>query len=215
MSLSRLGCPALFTASFLANAADEVQTARGQVVRADADANRVTVRTAAGKEVSLAVTPESKVGTAAKPTTLKQLTAGRKVRVTYQTRDGTDRLLTLVPAVTTDEDLGREVREALKAAKDYSFRQKDKYERELREVVDKVDDRIEDLRDRAKEAGADARAKIEEQVEELKKKRDALADRLGRAAPAAEDAWEDLKSGVGGAVEDLGQALDRFRSPPK
>jgi ElaB/YqjD/DUF883 family membrane-anchored ribosome-binding protein len=112
--------------------------------------------------------------------------------------------------VTTGEDLGREVKQALAAVKDYTFRQKDKYAAELREVSDDVEDRIDDLEARAKDATAEAKAKIRAQIAELRKKKGALNERLEKVGNATAEAWDDVKSGVGEAAAELEKVLDRL-----
>ncbi len=187
--------------------AAETAVVRGTVVKADATAKQVTVRPADGKDVTLAVTAASRLEVGGKPATVAQFKDGQRVRATYAEKGGTKEVVLLKPAVTSDEQLGKEVKQALGAAKSYTFQQKDKYEAELREVADNVDDRIDLLEVEAKDAGAEAKAKIQARIAELRKRRGALEDRLSKVKSATADAWDDVKAGVGAAAADLEKAL--------
>jgi hypothetical protein len=180
---------------------------RGRVVKTDPAAKTVTVRPNEGADVTLAVTDASRLEVGGKPATVAQLKEGQRVRVSYT--DKTNQVVSLKPAVTTEEDLRREVKQALGAARDYTFRQKDKYEARLRGTAEDVQDRIDYLEARAKDAGAEAKERIRERIAELRKKKGVLNDKLDRVGSATADAWEDVKSGVGAAADDLQKALDR------
>jgi hypothetical protein len=193
-------------------AAAEPDVLRGRVVKVDPAGNRVTIRPTAATDVTLAVTPESRLEVGGKPAELARIKEGQRVRVEYTEKGGTKEVVRLKPAVVTDEDLGREVRQALAAAKEYTFQQKDKYAAELREVVADLDDRIDDLEARAKDAGATARVQIRARLEDLRQKRSTLDGRLAKVQSATADAWEDVKAGVGAAAADLQKALkDLFK----
>jgi hypothetical protein len=75
-------------------------------------------------------------------------------------------LVVLKYADTSAATLRQEVKQALAAAKLNTFQQKDKYEAELREVVNNLDDRIDQLEADAK---AEVKAKLQEQIAALKK----------------------------------------------
>jgi hypothetical protein len=187
--------------------AADTQVVRGRVTKIDQTSKTVVIRPNEGAEVIVAVTDASRLEAGGKPATLAQLKEGQRVRVTY---DPTAKTLVSLKPVVTDEDLGREVKQALAAAKEYTFRQKDKYAAELLEVAEDVEDRIDDLEARAKDAGAEAKAKIRAQIAELRKKKDALNGRLEKVKAATAEAWDDVKSGVGAAAAELEKALDRL-----
>lgn len=199
----------LMLATVPVSAADAV-VLRGSVVKLDAAAKRITVRPADGKDVTLTATPTSHVEVGGKPATLAQFKEGQRVRATYTTKDATNEIVRLKPTVVTDEQLGKEVKQALAAAKDYTFQQKEKYEAELREVADDVDDRIDQLEADAKDAGAEAKAKIQARIAELRKRRAALDGRLSKVKSATADAWADVKAGVGAAATDLEKAINEL-----
>jgi hypothetical protein len=211
MTLTRF--PVLLSAAVVllsAGPAPAADTAvvRGRVTKIDRTSKTIVVRPNEGADVIVAVTDASRLEVGGKPATLAQVKEGRRVRVTYDPEAKT--LVSLKPAVTTDQDLGREVKQALAAVKDYSFRQKDKYAAQLREAAEDVEDRIDDLEARAKDAGAEAKAKIRAQIAELRKKKGVLNERLEKVRTATAEAWDDVKSGVGEAAAELEKVLDRL-----
>jgi hypothetical protein len=186
------------------------ETVRGQLAATDPAANRLTVKTG-DRALDLAVTPQSKLLVGGKAVPLADLKTGQHVRVTYRAAGGANQVVTLRPAVTTDDGLRREVSDALAATKDYTYRQKDEYAARVRGVVDDLDDRIDQLEAEAKAAGADARRRLEPRLAELRKQRAALNDRLARVGTATADAWDEIKAGFGNAARELQRALDPKR----
>ncbi len=192
-------------------AAGDRATIRGRIEKIDLATKRVTVQTVGGDDLTLMTDGQSKLTMKGEKTTLDEFRLGQRVRATYTKKGDINRVIALRTAVTTEADLGREVREALKAVGEYTHTQKEKYEEKMREVIDDVDDRIDDLEAQAKEASGEAREKLKGQIDTLKAKKNELQKRLDKAKPAAADAWDEFKSGVSAAAEDLGKALDEFR----
>jgi hypothetical protein len=216
MFFARLTAAALafIVISPVARAADEPTTIRGSITRADTATGDVAVQTADGKTTILHVTKGTTVEVDGQAAKLADLTAGQRVRMTYRVADGRNEVVTLTARKTTGKDVAREAREALQAAKQYTFQQKAEYEKRLRQVVADLDDRIDDLEQRARESTADARKSLDQQVRDLKQKRAVVSERLEKVKAAGADAWDDLKTGVQKAVEDLQRALDRNKSDP-
>ncbi len=210
-TLIRAGlAPALFLTAFAPTRAAADETVRGQLTATDTAANRLTVKTDA-RAIVLGVTPQSRLQNGAKQVPLAELKTGQQVRVTYRAVGGANQVVTLRPAVTTDEGLRREVSEALAATKDYTFERKDEYAARLRGVVDDLDDRIDRLEAEAKDANADAKRSLEPRLAEMRKRRAALNERLDRLGTATAAAWDDIKSGFGNAARELDRFLDNNR----
>jgi hypothetical protein len=186
-------------------AADE--TVRGQLAATDPAADRLTV-TAGDRALDLAVTPQSKLLAGGKAVPIAELKTGQRVRVTYRAAGGASQVVTLRPAVTTDDGLRREVSEALAATRDRTYRQKGEYAARVRGVVDALDDRINQLEAEAEDAGADARRRLEPRLAGLRRQRAALHDRLARVGAATADARDEVTAGFGNAARGLQRALD-------
>jgi cytochrome c556 len=109
----------------------------------------------------------------------------------------------------TAEDVIRQMRETLKAAKAYGYEQKDEYRQKLQAVLDKVDRQIDVLSRKAEEGGEEARAKARQQLKELKKVRDKAQKQLDRVKEATPGSWDEVKQGVATAMDDLAGAFSR------
>jgi len=212
--LGRLAAVLLGLTTGTASAADQA-TVRGQINAVDPAARAVTVRTAPGADLSLTADAQTRLAIGGKPVTLDQFRPGQRVRATYEKAGAVNRLVALRTTVPTEADLARDVRAALDSARGYTFAQKDEYQQKLRSVVDDVDDRLDDLQNRAKDATGDARTKLDAQIKNLQQTRDSVEKRLAQAKPAAADAWDEFKAGVGAAADDLHRAVDRLRDDPK
>lgn len=193
-------------------------TLRGKITRLRADEGRLTVRTRAGEEMTFDVRPDTRLSLRGREARLSDFREGQRVRVTYESAGGAHRLVSVAaPAVSLD-DVRREAREALESARNYGYERRVEYQKKLEPVLHDLDERIAELKERAAAAGADAKRRMEPQIEELSAKRDAVREKLSRVRDAAPGAWDDVKAGVGKAVDDFQKAFDRLRtswsSPP-
>jgi hypothetical protein len=191
-----------------APAADKPQTVKGRVEEVSASAHRLKVLTDEGKELALRVDGRSKLEQEGRAVALDEFKKGTRVQVTFEPRGGENRVVSLATAPVSAAELREEIREALRAAKSYSFRQKDAYRKRLERVLARADDRIAHLQAEAERAGARAQKKYARQIKELRRLRDRAAKRAERVKSATPSAWEDLKSGVSAALEDLRKALE-------
>jgi hypothetical protein len=192
--------------------AGKSRTVRGRIAAVGPADNQLLLRTSDGKELRLHVDERSRLRLDQREARLGQFKEGTRVTVTFEPRAGLNRVVTLSDAPVSAEDLRREVRDALEAAKAYTFQQKDEYQRRLEALTRELDERIDDLRDRAEAVGAEARKEYAQEIEELRQRREAVRQRLARVKSASAEAWEDIKSGVSAALEDLQKAYERARS---
>ena len=199
--------PATLIVLALGGAAPAAETTvRGAVVKADAGAKQLTLRPAAGPDVTLAVTDASVLEVGGKKATVGDLKPGQRVRATYTERAGVKEVVVLRPAVTT-ADLKSRVKQTLAAAKSYTFQHKGEYQTRLRGMAADVDDRLDSLEVEAQGATGEAKARLQTQIATLKKKRAALNDHLDAAESATADTWDELKTGAGKAASDLESTL--------
>ena len=100
---------------------------------------------------------------------------------------------------TSREKMNQEVSEAVEAIKSYSIEQKDAALKDAREMMDKLDARMEELEDSMQDNWAElsesARAKTNESLRALRKQRNELSEWYGSLAQSSEEAWEDVKDG--------------------
>src|SRR5437660_769209 len=112
---------------------------------------------------------------------------------------------------TTFEDIERQVRETLRTIRAYGFDHKDEYGQKLQTLLDKLDRQMAILKAKAARTGGEARKKYQEQLAELRPLRDKVRARMKKIADATPDAWEDVKTGVSAAVDDLWKSLKKAR----
>lgn len=82
---------------------------------------------------------------------------------------------------------------------------KQAYEEKLQARLDLFDVEIEQLKARADKAEVQPWHK--KQIEALQEKQKVAKEKLGELRAAGDDAWEDLKDGLGAAWDSVGDAL--------
>jgi F0F1-type ATP synthase membrane subunit b/b' len=68
---------------------------------------------------------------------------------------------------------------------------------------------IDQLQARAEKLEGDAKAKAGQQLTALRQKRDGVSEKLKNLSSSSGDAWEQMKSGVDAAMEDLVSAYEK------
>lgn len=89
---------------------------------------------------------------------------------------------------------------------------KDAYAKKIEAKLEQWSAELDGLKARAKEADADARIELNNEIDNLKVKKRAAEDKLQEFRSAGEDAWEDLKHGMEGALAALDKAVSSARS---
>jgi hypothetical protein len=177
----------------------------GKVTGLSASHNELTVRTAEGRTVRLRLRDDARVLLDGKPARLSEFKEGT---VAVATCEG-DQVVRLAGNPDAAGDVRKEVREAVNAIKASSYSQKEKARERMGSLMRRLDERIDALRVRAAEAGPELREKYKHEIEVLQQKRAALRKRLEKVREASPEAWEDIKAGVSGALDDLGSAFER------
>ena len=116
----------------------------------------------------------------------------------------------------TSMDVKKEVKEAVETAKSYTQQQKEEYLRQIDAKIKEFDREMQELLAKAKSSASDlkeaGKAKFNQSMEELHNKKQAAADKLNELNSASGEAWEDIKSGMDSAMDELSKAFDRARS---
>ncbi len=111
------------------------------------------------------------------------------------------------------ERLGEQIKEKTdqgpKKTEDSVLQQKEDFQKEAQAKLDDFSQRIEVLKARARDAGADTRSQMKPVLDDLEIKQEALKDKIDELKAAGADSWKELKSGVDQAAEDLKKAYDR------
>jgi uncharacterized phage infection (PIP) family protein YhgE len=115
-------------------------------------------------------------------------------------------------ADTTTADVAKELRDVVEAAKAYGHDRKQEYETKLEGALDKLDERVTELKAKARQAAAAAKDDLTRSVADLEKKSAEARKRLEALRGSSARAWEDLKTGTAQVVDDLSQTYDKVRS---
>ena len=112
----------------------------------------------------------------------------------------------------TAENVARQFRKAMEAAKSYSYEKKDEYQKKLQASLDRIDRQIEVWKEKADEAKGKSKKEYKQKVADLKRLRARAQTQLKRVKKATPGAWEDVKSGVSSAMSNLRQAFEKAAS---
>lgn len=127
-------------------------------------------------------------------------------------------ILSVMPAFSADrpaekKEVGKEVKEAVEAIKEYSVDQKDEAVKKGKAVLDHLDDHIEQLELRIKKdwdtMGDSARKTAKTSLEAIEKQRDEMAKWVGSMKQSSSGAWEDVKKGFVESYQSLSDSFDK------
>lgn len=211
-AVAALALAAALRADEAGRAADKARVIRGTVSSVSPNDGKLTVKTRAGQEVTVQVDDRTHLRGRGGAVKLSQFKEGDPVRVRLRGRDGARHAAAVVRLPVHAEDVRREVREALQSAKRYTFRQKDEYQRKLRDVLNDMDERIDDLQEQAETATGQARKEAEARLRELRAKRGVVNDRLQKVSAATADTWDRVTAAVSDAVQDFQKMYEDVRS---
>jgi TolA-binding protein len=119
-------------------------------------------------------------------------------------------------AEVTSEDVKKETREAMETAQAYTQQQKEEYLQRMNAKLEEVNQEIQELTAKTQsqllEMKEDAKAELNKDIEALRSRQQEMTQKLEELKSASGSAWDDIKSGMDAAMEDLNQALARARS---
>jgi F0F1-type ATP synthase membrane subunit b/b' len=112
-------------------------------------------------------------------------------------------------ATVSKEDVKKEAMEAYDATKAYTQEQMQAFREQTETKLAEYNKEIDQLQAKAEQMGADAKAKTEQQLTALRQKQDEVSEKLKGLGSSSGSAWEQLKSGIEAAMEDLGNAYKK------
>jgi TolA-binding protein len=112
-------------------------------------------------------------------------------------------------ATVSKEDVKKEVKEAYDATKAYTQEQMQAFLEQTETRLAEYKKEIDQLQVMAEKLEGDAKAKTEQQLTALRQKRDEVSEKLKDLSSSSGKAWEQLKSGIDAAMEDLGNAYKK------
>jgi uncharacterized protein YlxW (UPF0749 family) len=113
------------------------------------------------------------------------------------------------PAAVTKEDVKKEAKEAYDTTKAYTLEQMQAFREQTESRLAEYEKEIDQLQAKAEKLEGDAKAKAEQQLTALRQKRDAVSEKLKELSSSSANAWEQIKSGIDAAMEDLGNAYKK------
>ncbi|MFO7446823.1 MAG: hypothetical protein R6W90_10680 [Ignavibacteriaceae bacterium] len=93
---------------------------------------------------------------------------------------------------------------------DFTYTDREQYRESLNAAVDKLDDQIDRLEDRADNATGENKQMIEQRIDQLKERRSQIENRLNDWANITEDEWENFKSDINTAWNDVQDSFDQI-----
>ena len=113
------------------------------------------------------------------------------------------------PPTVSKSDVKKEAKEAYDATKAYTQEQMQAFREQTETRLAEYKKEIDQLQATAEKLGGDAKAKAEQQLTALCQKRDEVSEKLKELSSSSGNAWEQLKSGIDAAMEDLGNAYKK------
>ena len=113
------------------------------------------------------------------------------------------------PATVSKEDVEKEAREAYDATKAYTQEQMQAFWEQMETRLAEYKKEIDKLQAKAEKLGGDAKVKAEQQLTALRQKRDEVSEKLKELRSSSGNVWQQLKSGIDAAMEDLGNAYKK------
>jgi hypothetical protein len=113
------------------------------------------------------------------------------------------------PATVSKDDVKKEVKKAYDATKAYTEEQMQAFRKQMENRLDGYGKAIDQLQAKTEKLEGDAKAKAEQQLTALRQKRDGVFEKVKELGSSSGNAWEQLKSGIDAAMEDLGNAYKK------
>jgi Skp family chaperone for outer membrane proteins len=103
----------------------------------------------------------------------------------------------------SSDDVKKEAKEAYETTKAYTQEQMQDVRNQMEAKLDEYGKEIDQLQAKAEALEGDAKAKAEEQLTALRQQRDQVAEKVKELGSSSGSAWEQLKSGIDAAMEEL------------
>lgn len=107
---------------------------------------------------------------------------------------------------------GKEARETIEAAAQYTAQEKDAFQRKAREELALLQKRLASLQAETDRVSASARTELQKSIRELEGQKEAVRKQLDGLKSATDATWSEVQAGVHRAIEELDQSYQRLRS---
>ena len=113
------------------------------------------------------------------------------------------------PATVSKEDVKKQAKEAYEATKVYTQEQMQAFREQTEARLAEYEKDIDQLQAKVEKLEGDAKARAEQQLTALRQKRDAVSEKMKELGSSSAGAWEQIKSGIEAALEDLGNTYKK------
>ena len=112
-------------------------------------------------------------------------------------------------ATVSKEKVKQEVKEAYSATKSYTQEQMHAFQEATGTQLAEYEKEIDQLQAKAEKLEGDAKAEVDQQLAELRQKREAISEKIKALGTSGKNAWEEMKSGIDEAMQDLSRAFKK------
>ena len=109
----------------------------------------------------------------------------------------------------TTEEVKKEAGEALEATEAYLDQKKIEYIKQVEIKVEEVEGKIIALENQLKKETAETKEELNKEIQRLKKKQEELQKKIDELKSSSAKAWEELKTGIDTALDDLEKSYDK------
>jgi cytochrome c556 len=117
----------------------------------------------------------------------------------------------LTPASRSENpgEVGRHATKGWEGVRSFGYDRKEEVKQGARELDATFDRRRDEIREKARAAGAEARASWNDMMNDLDQKNRVFKQSLRRLGDATREGWDEVREDVNAAARDTGDALDR------
>lgn len=119
-------------------------------------------------------------------------------------------------AKVTSQEVKQEAKEAVETAKAYTYQQKDDYLNLMKAKMEDLDRQIQELQakaeSKASEVKTQSKTEFNQAMEELRSKKQAAEAKYESLKSASAEAWNDMRSGMDSAMDEMSAAFERARA---
>jgi hypothetical protein len=193
-------------------AAQEVepfQTVTGFITEVRPAEKQITLRVRKGEFLTLTADARTRIEFPQSEGKLANLKEGKRVRVAFYVKDGTNRLLALTEPAITLGKLKQGINLAMSFARTASLKQRDEYKKNVQAMIMDTDERAAALKAQADKAEGAEKQRLTADLAELGRQREALREQLARVDAANADNWAEVRDRLNMMLGELQRLIER------
>ncbi len=140
---------------------------------------------------------------------LANLKEGKRVRVTFYVKDGSNRLLSLTEPAFTLGKLKQGINLAMTFARSAALKQRDEYKKNVQAMLLDADERIAVLKAKTDKADGAEKQQLAQNLAELGQQCAALREQLARVDAATADNWAEVRDNLNKMLDNVQRLIER------